>query len=313
MRNGTVEPRFPRCPFLATALFVVLLAAAAFAPAGASAREVTLRHAGLTLNATLELAEGKSPGDGVVLMVHGTMQHADFSTIREIRTMLRAKGYSTLAINLGLDLDQRRGMFDCERPSTHRFGDALDEIGAWLEWLQANGAQRVVLFGFSRGGQQAAWFSAERGHPAIGSLVLLAPINPMESAQPARYEAQFGAKLAPALERARALVRAGKGQTRMEKVPFLLCPAATVTADSFVSYYAPGPELEMPALLKRVKKPALVVVAGGDQIVRDLDKLIAPLVDGKRLRMAVVPGSDHFFRDLYGEDAMDEIVKFLRP
>lgn len=47
--------------------------------------------------------------------------------------------------------------------------------------------------------------------------------------------------------------------------------------------YAPDPQLEMTALLKRVKKPALVVVAGADQIVRDLDKLIAPLVDGKRL------------------------------
>ena len=297
----------------ATALFVVLLATAAFAPAGASAREVTLRHAGLTLNATIELAEGKSPGDGVVLMVHGTMQHNDFSTMRAFRTMLRTKGFSTLAVNLGLGVDNRRGMYDCERPSTHRFGDALDEIGAWLEWLQANGAKRVVLFGFSRGGQQAAWFSAERGHPAIGSLVLLAPINPMESVQPARYEAQFGAKLAPVLERARALVQAGKGQARMEKVPFLLCPDATVTADSFVSYYAPGPELEMPALLRRVKSPALVVVAGGDQVVRDLDKLVAPLVDGKRLRMTLIPGADHFFRDLYGEDAMEEIVKFLRP
>jgi pimeloyl-ACP methyl ester carboxylesterase len=294
-------------------LLAFLLALGLLAASGASAKDVSLRHRGITLHGALDLAQGKTLADGAVLMVHGTMQHADFSTMRHVRTLLRARGYSTLAINLGFDLDQRRGMFDCERASTHRFGDALDEIGAWLEWLQANGARRVVLFGFSRGGQQAAWFSAERGHPAIGSLVLLAPINPMEAAQPARYEAQFGAKLAPVLERARALVLAGKGSTRMDKVPFLLCPAAAVTAESFVSYYAPGPELEMPALLRRVKSPTLVVVAGGDQVVRDLDKLIAPIVDGKRLRMAAIPGADHFFRDLYGEDAVDEIVKFLRP
>ena len=112
---------------------------------------------------------------------------------------------------------------------------------------------------------------------------------------------------------ARSLVKAGKGQGCLENVAFLTCLATHVTAESFRSYYAPDPQLEMPALLKRAKKPALVVVAGADQIVRDLDKLIAPLVDGKRLRMAVVPDADHFFRDLYGEDAMDEIVKFLRP
>ncbi len=294
------------------AAVVVLLAAAAFAPAGASARDVTLRHAGLTLNATLELAEGKSAGDGVVLMVHGTMQHNDFSTMRAFRTLLRAQGFSTLAVNLGLGVDNRRGLYDCERPSTHRFGDALGEIGAWLEWLQANGAKRVVLFGFSRGGQQAAWFAAERDHPALASLVLLAPINPAEFAQPARYEAQSGKRLEPVLEQARALASAGRGGAWLKNVAFLNCPDTSVTAESFLSYYAVGPQLEMPALLKRLRKPALVVVAGADQIVRDLDKRLAPLADGKRLSVAVVAGSDHFFRDLYGEDASDEIVKFLR-
>ena len=138
----------------AAAFVAVLLAAAALAPEDASAREVTLPHSGLTLNATLEIAAGKSLADGVVMMVHGTMQHNDFSTMREFRTMLRTKGFSTLVVNLGLGVDNRRGMYDCERPSTHRFSDALDEIGAWLEWLQANGAKRVVLFGFSRGGQE---------------------------------------------------------------------------------------------------------------------------------------------------------------
>lgn len=296
-----------------TRLPALMLALGLLVAPAAAAKEVTLPHRGITLNATLEIAEGKSPGDGVVLMVHGTMAHKDMETMRRFRALFRQKGYSTLALNLGLDLDQRRGMFDCERASTHRFGDALDEIGAWLEWLQANGAKRVVLFGFSRGGQQAAWFTVERDHPAVASLVLLAPINPIEVADPARYQAQFGAPLKPVLEQARALMKAGKGGASMKNVAFLNCPATSVTAESFLSYYAPDPQLEMPALLKRVKKPALVVVAGGDQIVRDLDKLIAPLVDGKRLRMTLIPGSDHFFRDLYGEDAVDEIVKFLRP
>ncbi len=282
------------------------------APA-AAAQEVALPHRGITLNATLELAAGKSLADSVVLMLHGTMAHKDMEIMRQFRALFRQKGYSTLAFNLGLDVDNRREFYDCARPSTHQFGDALAEIGAWLDWLQGNGAKQVVLFGFSRGGQQAAWFAAERDHAAIGSLVLIAPINPLEVADPARYEAQFGAPLQPLIERARSLVQAGKGKTRMEHIAFLTCPATSVTAESFLSYYAPGPELEMPALLKRAKRPAFVVVAGADQIARDLDKLIAPLVDGKRLRMTMIPGTDHFFRDLYGEDAMDEIVKFLRP
>lgn len=313
MRKRTVEPKFPRYPILATTLFVVLLAVAAFASAGASAREVTLPHRGITLNGTLDLADGKSTGDGVILMVHGTMAHKDMEIMRQFRAMFRKSGYSTLALNLGLGVNNRRDFYDCAHPNVHRLGDALAEIGAWLDWLQANGAQRVVLFGFSRGGQQAAWFAAERDHAALASLVLLAPINPIEVAQASRFERQFSKSLQPLLEQAHSLVKAGKGQSRLEKVPFLNCPATTVTAESFLSYYAPGPQTEMPALLKRVKKPALVVVAGNDQIVHGLDQIIAPLVDGKRLRMTLIPGADHFFRDLYGEDAMEEIVKFLRP
>lgn len=277
------------------------------------AKEVTLSHRGIALNATLEMAEGKSLDDGVVVMVHGTMAHKDMDIMRRFRVMFRQHGFTTLAINLGLGIDHRRGAYDCARPSTHHFADAVTEIGAWLDWLQANGARRMVLFGFSRGGQQSARFAAERDHVRLASLVLLAPINPMEVASSARYESQFGKPLAAVLDRAHSLAKGGNGKAFLENVPFLNCPATDVTAESFLSYYAPDPKLEMPALLEQVKKPTLVVVAGADRIVRDLDKLIAPLAERKRVRVALIPGADHFFGDLYGEDAMDEIVKFLRP
>ncbi len=293
--------------FAVLTLVLGLLVASATA-----AKDVTVEHQGIALNGTLDLAAGKALADGVILMVHGTMAHKDMEIMRQFRGMFRKNGYSTLAVNFGLNVDNRRDFYDCARPSTHRKADALGEIGAWLDWLQASGAKRVVLFGFSRGGQQAAWFAAERDHAAIASLVLLAPINPGEFAQALRYEMQFSKPLKPLLDQAHALIKAGKGQSRMEKVPFLTCPETSVTAESFVSYYAPGPQIEMPALLKRVKKPAFVVVAGGDTIVRNLDQQIAHLVDGTRLQMALVSGSDHFFRDLYGEDALDEILKYLR-
>lgn len=278
----------------------------------APAKDVTLPYRGIALNATLDLAAGKTLADGVILMVHGTMVHKDMSTMRHFRDMLGKNGYSTLAINLGLNVDNRRDNYDCAVPSTHQYGDALDEIGAWLDWLKQQGAKNVVLFGFSRGGHQAAWYVAERGHPEIKSVVLLAPLIVSQFVEPARYQTRFGKPLKPNLERAQALVKAGKGKTRMEKIGFLNCDETSVTAESFLSYYTIDPKHDLIPLLRRIKQPSFVVVAGADTIVRELDKHVAPIADGKRLRMAVVPGSDHFFRDLYGEDAMDEIVKFLR-
>lgn len=280
--------------------------------ATAQAKEVTLPYRGITLNGTIELAEGKTLADGVILMVHGTMSHKDMGTMRHFRGLFRRHGYGTLAINLGLNVDNRRDNYDCAIPSTHKYGDALDEIGAWLDWLKKQGAKDVVLFGFSRGGHQAAWFAAERGHPSVKSLVLLAPLVVTQFAEPARYEARFGKPLKPNIERAEALVKMGKGKTQMEKIGFLNCDETSVTAESFLSYYTVDPKRDLVPLLERIKKPTFVVAAGADAIVRDLDKLVAPVADDKRLRMTVIPGSDHFFRDLYGEDAMDEIVKFLR-
>ena len=41
------------------------------------AKEVTLRHKGLTLNANLELVAGKTLADGVILITHGGLAHRD--------------------------------------------------------------------------------------------------------------------------------------------------------------------------------------------------------------------------------------------
>jgi pimeloyl-ACP methyl ester carboxylesterase len=295
----------------AIGLHTLVLALCLLVACAAAAREVALPHRGITLNGTLTIAEGKSLADGVVLMIHGTMAHKEMEIMRRFRSLFAQKGYSTLAINLGLDVNDRRDNYDCARPSTHRYGDALDEIGVWLDWLLEQGAKSVVLLGHSRGGHQVVWFAAQRDHALASSLVLLAPLVPSQFSDPARYETRFGKPLKPNLEQARALVEAGKGKTHLARVGFLNCDQTSVTAESFVSYYLPDPGRDLVPLLKQVSKPTLVVVAGDDQIVRGLDKLLAPLADGKRV--ALIAGADHFFRDLYGEDAIDEIVKFLRP
>jgi pimeloyl-ACP methyl ester carboxylesterase len=295
-----------RRAYLRAAIFLLGIAF----PGGAAAAEVTLAHGKLTLRATLELARDRALADGVVLMVHGTMAHRDMEVMRHFRRLLGEKGYSTLAINLSLGLDRREGMYDCALPSRHRAEDAIAEIGAWMDWATRQGAQRVVLLGHSRGGQQTAWFAAERRHASLAKLVMLAP--PAGGELTDRYAARFGRPLEPLLAKARSLQSGGQGATLLRDVGFLNCDRTAASADAFLSYYAPESGSALTQTLPRAGVAALVVVAGGDEVVRDVDKRIAPLVDGRRVRMAVIPGSDHFFRDLYGEDAVDAIHDFLR-
>ena len=275
------------------------------------AKEVTLQYQGLTLNANLELAAGKKIADGAILITHGSLAHRDMESLLNFQSLLNEKGYNTLAINLSLGLNNRHGMYDCRIPHRHRYTDAVGEIHTWMDWLKKQGASRAAVLGHSRGGAQTALYAAERNHALTKAVVLLAPAT-LDNASPTEYEERFQQPLALLLEKAQDLIQAGKGDSLLEGIGLMTCSDTSATAASFVSYYAPSPLLDTVALIPKIGKPVLVVVAGGDEIVVDLEKKIAPQVNGKRTQMKVVENADHFFRDLYADEAVDAIDLFLK-
>lgn len=275
----------------------------------AQAEEVTIPYRGLTLSADLELATGKQLADGVMIIAHGGLAHRDMQTIGYLQGLFKDRGYNTLAINLSLGLNHRLGMYDCQVTHRHRHADASDEIGAWLAWLAEQGARDVTLLGHSRGAGQTALFVAEHNNALIKAAVLLAPQTRENGG--AGYERRYGKSIQPLLQQAEQLIREGKGDTVLSDVNLMFCRDTAATADAFVSYYGPDPRLDTPSLIPHLKVPTLVVVAGADEVVVGLEQKVAPLVDGKRIRMSVIEDADHFFRDLNADDAVDVIDAFL--
>lgn len=272
---------------------------------------IRIKHGGLALNGTLSLAAGKTITDGVVLVTHGTLAHNGMEIVKTMQAALADRGINTLALSLGLGLDNRQGMYDCAKPHKHKHFDALDEIGAWVGWLKGQGASRIVLMGHSRGGAQTALFAAERPDPVVSKVVLMAPMTYDEKVEAAGYQARYGQPLAGPLAIATALVKAGKGGDMMKNTGFIYCPDATVSADAFVSYYQPDPRLGVVAPLSRIAAPTLVIAASDDQVVKDLPEAVKPLADGKKVTLVTIPQSDHFFLDFAAEDAADAIKAFL--
>lgn len=292
--------------------------------ASVKAEEVTLPHKGLTLNANLELAPGKKLSDGVILITHGALAHRRMEIVTTLQKLFKERGYSTLAINLSLGINNRSGMYDCKVTHRHLNSDAVDEIGAWLEWLKKQGATRVALLGHSRGGAQTAFYLAVQNNPMVNGTILLAPAVG-ENSNADTYQKRFRKPLVPLLEKAQKLIRDGKGDTILEHVGLMTCNDTSATSSSFISYYGPDPKLDIgaayrgpdprldtPFLISYAPKPILVVVAGKDDVVIDLDKKVAPLVDGKRVRMKVINGANHFFIGFHAEDAADATVEFLK-
>ncbi len=288
-----------------------------FATAPAQAEEVNTRFRGLSLLGNLELAEGKGLESGVSVVVHGTLAHRGMEIITALQQHLKTRGISTLAITLSLGVDRRTGFFDCGALHAHRPQDAADEIDAWIGWLKNNGATDIALIGHSVGGNQVAVYAAERNDPSLGSIVLVAPTT-YESARAAeRYKARFGAELSEVLAGAQARVQAGNAVERMSGIGFLNCENATATAGSIVAWYGPDPRRHTPSLLRAMVPRALVVVAGKDEIVPDLEEAVTPLArdaGGGRgeIRVQTIEGADHFFRDLFIEDTADIIAEWLK-
>lgn len=291
--------------------FIVLLAVQVAGPVSASTEEIKLEHAGLTLNANLESAQDKWQDGTVFLITHGTLAHNGMEIIATLQSLLAEQGLTSLAPTLSLGLDDRHGMYDCAVPHTHKHTDALDEIGVWLDWLKKQGVKKVILVGHSRGGNQTAWFAAERLDPVVKGVLLVAPMTSSEAYARADYQKRFDTDLGPVLKRAEDLVKAGKGSEWMEKTGFIYCPDAKVQAQAFVSYHAPEARLDTPTLLPRIKVPVLVIAGTDDEVVPDVAEKTTPQADDKRIRLEVIDGADHYFRDLYADELVEHARAFI--
>ncbi|MEN8169795.1 MAG: alpha/beta hydrolase [Pseudomonadota bacterium] len=275
------------------------------------AEEHQLNHNGLIINANLEAASDNWKNGTVVLMTHGTLAHNRMEIMATLQEMFKDRGISSLAINLSLGLSKRTGMYDCAVPHTHKHTDALDEIGLWLGWLKQQGVKSVVLLGHSRGGNQTAWFAAERDDAAITKVVLVAPQVWSEEKNSKGYQKSYNKPLAPVLAKAKKLVDAGKGDTMLKPVDFIYCPQSSASASAFVAYYQPDMRMNTPSLLKQISKPVLVFAGSEDTVVKGLEEKMATPSERNNISFEVIDGADHFFLDLYAEELADMAEEFI--
>lgn len=305
MISSTRPKRLNRHGFPAAMIGMLLLAT--FVPL--QAKEVTQQYRGLTLNANLEIAENSNITEGVVLILHGFMSHNGMEIIDSSQQALLDNGKSSLAINLSLGVENRKGFYSCSSPQRHLQDNALDEIAAWVAWLRQKAVKQIVLLTHSRGANQAMVYSATQIDPEITHLVMLAP-GVDDSAQ--RFEGRYGSTFNDTLERVKKEKNAGRGNQLLENVDFWYCPKATVTPDSFLSYYGENSRFrKIQYHIPRIEVPTLVVIAGADELVLNSAAKLEPFVESKQIKLVEVEGSGHFFLDFNIEEAIEAMIEFL--
>ncbi len=281
---------------------LLLLASAVFAQADTITTDLNDQR----LNAQSRQSDGSYPRT-TVLITHGTLAHNRMELIRALQDTLAEAGLNSLAINLSLGIDNRVDPYPCATPHTHRHTDAIDEIDHWVNWLIAQGQQQILLLGHSRGGNQTAWYVNTREvlPTAVKAQVLLAPMTWHADRESERYQARYDHPLSDLLEQAR-----NAEQPLLHPVDFLYCEQTSASPAAVLSYYADDLRLHTPNLLKTARLPTLVIAGSMDSTVPDLPAAMAKL-DNPRVQLAVLDGADHFFRDLYTDDVVEQIVQLL--
>lgn len=277
--------------------------------AAGAAERVTLEHDGLTLVGHLQSVA--DPAEGVVLMLHGTLAHGRMETMAGIQDRLADAGLNSLAVNLSYGIDQREGMFECDRPITHGVQEHFAELDAWLAWLKDQGFGTVSLLGHSRGGNQVARYVRETGVEGIRALVVIAPSTYDAGRAAASYEAQSGVPLVARLDQARELMRMDQPETLLSDVRFLYCETLDVASVAFLGYYDPEQAHDTPSVMDGIALPTLVIIGSEDDVVADLPERMAAVGGRDSITTVTIDGADHFFRDFFADDVAEAVADFI--
>lgn len=293
-------------------IFLMVLLGLIWLPGSLRAAEpVSISFNDLTLNGFLETGGEGAISERMLLLLHGNRAHGEMEIIKLLQETLQSKGIGSLAMTLSLGDSDRTGMYSCDPVQKYSVYDSIDELNAWLDWLEGKGAKEIFIVGHSLGGNQVSVFMAKHDRPTVHGAVLVAPaIATNYRSFIDGYQGRFGKPLGPTLEKANSLVTQGKGETVLEDVGFQNCEKAKVTARAFAAMYGEDERRDTLALIPKIKKPVMVVAAELDQVVKDLKEKIET-VSSPNLRVEMVMGADHFFLDLYGEDLADLIADFV--
>jgi pimeloyl-ACP methyl ester carboxylesterase len=186
---------------------------------------------------------------GVVLL-HGK-GGSPTGYIRELAAALQGRGYLVSAPTMPW---AKNRIYDAS------FEEAMAEIDRHVDALRQKGATLVVVAGQSLGANAALGYAASRER--VGGIIALAPAhNPELQA--------FARRLGADVQRARALVAAGKGK---EKQTFSdlnqgQVLEVTATAEVYLSWLDPNGPAVMPKSAASIKTPTplLFVIGSADR------------------------------------------------
>jgi len=270
----------------------------------ASAKPVSLNFNGLKLNAEMNAIEDKK--QPFYLILHGTFAWHGMELTTSIQSLLQEEDFGSLAFSLSLGINDRSGFFDCKQPIVSMHGNALQEIDQWVKFLKSEGYQNIVLVGHSRGGAQIAAY-AHANQSVSKQLFLIAPMTWQKSKVAASFEKSNKKDLASLI----ADINKEK-LSKLEHQDILHCKDATITGQSFLSYYTSNPEKNTPSIISDTKMPTRLYLGTEDAITDKIMQQKNLFEKNPNVSHLLIDGSDHFFRDFYADEMVTDMIETMQ-
>ena len=276
------------------------------------AEELVMDFQGIDLLGNLEVSQGGLQNKDIVLIVHDTLSSKQENLISGIQAGLKGQGINSLAINLSLGLDMRKGRYDCKIEHNHRHKDALGEMAKWIKWLLKQKVRHVHLLGQGRGANQVALYGRNAKKSKLGKLILVSPMSWSFEKAETEYRSLYRKSLSDVLNKAKAMIADGEGDTLME-ADFLGCKGTRVTAHTFENYYSPNAEYHTPSLLDSLQKKDVLVLTGEyDNDSQEIVSMLQSRMGTGHHTLKVIPGANKGFGGIYKDHLVTEVLNFLK-
>ncbi|MBI1973688.1 DUF1749 domain-containing protein [Candidatus Micrarchaeota archaeon] len=265
-----------------------------------------------------------SGSDTAVLHVHGTA--GDFYTHEFLwmeAEMLAKMGISFLTTNnrghdvyTDLRKHEKNGKVAWETigGAFERFEDCVLDIGAWIDFLEKQGAKRVILQGHSLT-HKLVYYQHAKKDPRVIGQIHLSPCNDAGYLNNTLGKERF----AEATSLIKKLVAEGRGKEMLPPHIAVVCPMGAMAGYGYLIEDGVGnlfpyhkPDSPNWSSLSKIREPLLVVFGGADEFIRPSIAKQATLHDAARIfkqkassaasvSTRVIEGSAHSYIGFEGE------------
>lgn len=219
-----------------------------------------------------------------LLILHGFSATHNYPTVQALQDYFSLSGFTTLAPTLSLQIPLRSQPVQCNSLHTHTLQQDIAEVNAWIDWLEQQGHQDIILIGHSSGSQTLLEAMIPHTPKSIKALILTSLFY-LNGEELGNLESE--------IQIAQDLLSQGNNAPR--KFNFLFCQNDYLaTPESYLSYLT----ITRARVLETINQldiPSYSVMGSADSRYTQVGEKWLRELNASQTELSVIEGANHFF------------------